>query len=187
MRENRLTVVDLWIGGEVVHAPRSLRDMLLAVPPQYPTLHDMHSVVALCNGAHESTDATGENRMVGNPVDVSLLSAFGAVETLTLRNEATIVFERPFNSRDKNHIAIAMRSATSASAATSLGDQSATDRRDEKKAKKKKKKQQRATKAADDDNDVDVDNDKPAVAKRNADEPMRSYCKVNDARREYRE
>lgn len=153
-----------------MHAPGVLTELLLELPPQYPTLHDMHSVVAMCSGAQETIDATGQKRMVGNPVDIAMLQSFGAVETLTFRNEATIVFERPFNSRDKNHITIALRSgATIGGGVSKLGDESAADRKDEKKKKRKKK----GNKTTDDNDDVAA-----ADVVATAEEPMRVFCKV---------
>jgi sodium/potassium-transporting ATPase subunit alpha len=107
LTQNRLTVVDMWLGAEAVHTPPSLEEWLAASPSQFPCLAPLQRIVALCNGARETTDEHGERSLVGNPVDISLLLSFGARATMSLREHATdIVYERPFNSRAKNHVAV---------------------------------------------------------------------------------
>jgi hypothetical protein len=122
--------------------PPSLAAMLSPASPgddAYPALNVMQGVVALCSGARESVDASGEVHVVGNPVDVSLLASFGAVESLALRNKAQIVYERPFNSKDKNHITVTTLSSV---------DASHVSQPDDKKEKKKKRVKKHAKKAA---------------------------------------
>jgi sodium/potassium-transporting ATPase subunit alpha len=106
LTQNRLTVIDMWLGAEAVHAPSSLEQWLAEEPLHLPCLAPLHRIVALCNGAHETTDEHGERSLVGNPVDISLLVMFGARRTMALRERADIIYERPFNSRAKNHVAV---------------------------------------------------------------------------------
>jgi magnesium-transporting ATPase (P-type) len=106
LTKNELTVVDVWVGAETVHVAGNVTEALVRQPPPFPALLSMHRVVGMCNGAQATVLEDGERRAVGNPVDVALLAAFGARGTLQLRQEAEVVYERPFNSRAKNHVVV---------------------------------------------------------------------------------
>jgi sodium/potassium-transporting ATPase subunit alpha len=138
LTKNELTVVDAWVGTEVVSIHGDAKDML-SRPADFPSLVAMHRVVSLCNGAQETTLDDGERRAVGNPVDMALLVAFGAPASLLLRKQAAVVFERPFNSRAKNHVTITAAPAAAAPADTPA-DAPAEPKKKKKKEKKKKAK-----------------------------------------------
>lgn len=90
----------------MVHAPCVIVDWLNMAPLPYPTLSFMHEVVAFCNNANIAVDDSGSEAVVGNPVDIALLTCFGARDTIAKRADAKVKYEQPFSSTTKTHLTV---------------------------------------------------------------------------------